>query len=34
MEWGAGFAFLSAYSLAAVALSPFAMAAACRNAIS
>lgn len=34
MEWRGGFAFLAAYSLAAVALSPFAMAAACRNAIS
>jgi heme exporter protein B len=33
MAWGTGFALLSAYSLAAAALSPFAMAAACRNAI-
>lgn len=33
MEWGTGFALLTAYSLAAVALSPLAMAAACRNAI-
>jgi len=34
MAWGEGFALLAAYSLAAVALSPFAMAAACRNALS
>lgn len=33
MAWGTGFALLAAYSLAATALSPFAMAAACRNAI-
>jgi heme exporter protein B len=33
MAWGTGFALLSAYSLAAAALSPLAMAAACRNAI-
>jgi heme exporter protein B len=33
MAWGTGFALLAAYSLAAVALSPLAMAAACRNAI-
>jgi heme exporter protein B len=32
--WGTGFALLGAYSLAAVALTPFAMAAACRNALS
>jgi len=34
MEWRGGFAFLAAYALGAAALSPFAMAAACRNAIS
>lgn len=34
MEWRTGLAFLTAYSLAAVALGPFAMAAACRNAVS
>ena len=34
LEWRTGLAFLAAYSLAAVALSPFAMAAACRNALS
>lgn len=33
MTWSTGFALLAAYSLAATALSPFAMAAACRNAI-
>lgn len=32
--WKAAFAFLSAYSLAAAALGPIAMAAACRNALS
>ena len=34
LEWRTGLAVLAAYSLAAVALSPFAMAAACRNALS
>jgi len=34
MAWSEGIALLAAYSLAAVALSPFAMAAACRNALS
>lgn len=34
MSWHASFALLSAYALAAVALSPFAMAGACRNALS
>lgn len=34
MEWRTGLALLAAYSLAAVALCPFAMAAACRNALS
>jgi heme exporter protein B len=33
LPWTSGFAFLAAYSLAAVALAPFAMAAACRNAV-
>ncbi|MBS0297334.1 MAG: heme exporter protein CcmB [Proteobacteria bacterium] len=34
MGWQAGFAFLAAYCLAAMGLSPFAMAAAVRNALS
>ena len=34
LDWKTGLALLSAYSLAAVALGPFAMAAACRNALS
>jgi heme exporter protein B len=34
LPWTPGFAFLAAYSLAAVAASPFAMAAGCRNALS
>ena len=34
LGWTSGFLFLCAYSLAAAALSPFAMAAACRNALS
>ena len=34
LPWAASLAFLLAYSLAALALAPFAMAAACRNAIS
>lgn len=33
MNWGSGLAFLAAYSLAAVALTPFAAAAAVRNAL-
>ena len=34
LNWSSGLMFLAAYSLAAVALAPFAMAAACRNALS
>ncbi len=34
LGWIPGLLLLSAYSLAATALSPFAMAAACRNALS
>jgi heme exporter protein B len=34
LEWRTGLALLAAYALAAVALSPFAMAAGCRNALS
>ncbi|HEY3697342.1 heme exporter protein CcmB [Phenylobacterium sp.] len=34
LPWSAGFALLSAYAAAAVALGPLAMAAACRNALS
>ncbi len=34
LGWSSGLMFLAAYSLAAVALSPIAMAAACRNALS
>ena len=34
LDWRTGLLLLSAYSLAAVALGPFAMAAACRNALS
>jgi heme exporter protein B len=34
LNWTSGLMFLAAYSLAAVALTPFAMAAACRNALS
>jgi heme exporter protein B len=34
LNWTAGFLLLCAYSLAAVALTPFAMAGACRNALS
>ncbi len=34
LQWTPGLLFLAAYGLAAVALSPFAMAAACRNALS
>ena len=34
LDWKTALSFLAAYSLAAVALGPFAMAAACRNAIS
>ena len=34
LGWTSGLMFLAAYSLAAVALAPFAMAAACRNALS
>jgi heme exporter protein B len=34
LNWQPGFLFLGAYSLAAMALGPFAMAAACRNALS
>jgi heme exporter protein B len=34
LDWRAGLSMLAAYSLAAVALGPFAMAAACRNALS
>ncbi len=34
LPWRAAFALLAAYTLAAVALTPFAMAAACRNALS
>jgi heme exporter protein B len=34
MDWKTGLMLLAAYSLAAVALGPFAMAAACRNALS
>jgi heme exporter protein B len=34
LSWTPGFVFLAAYSLAAAALSPFAMAAGCRNALS
>jgi heme exporter protein B len=34
LDWTPGFLLLSAYSLAAMALGPFAMAAACRNALS
>ena len=33
LEWRTGLALLAAYALAAVALTPFAMAAACRNAL-
>ncbi len=33
LPWTAGAAYLAAYSLAAVALTPFAMAAAVRNAL-
>jgi heme exporter protein B len=32
--WQAAFSLLAAYALAAAALAPFAMAAACRNALS
>ena len=34
LNWPSGLLFLTGYSLAAVGLSPFAMAAACRNALS
>ena len=34
LEWRTGLALLAAYALAAIALSPFAMAAGCRNALS
>jgi heme exporter protein B len=34
LEWKPALAFLLAYSLAAAGLAPFAMAAACRNALS
>jgi len=34
LDWRAGFLMLTAYALAAAALTPFAMAAACRNALS
>ncbi len=34
LGWAPGLLLLAAYSLAAVALSPIAMAAACRNALS
>ena len=34
LPWETGLALLGAYALAAVALTPFAMAAACRNALS
>ena len=34
LGWSSGLMFLAAYGLAAVALTPFAMAAACRNALS
>ena len=34
LSWQTGFALLGGYSLASVALAPFAMAAACRNALS
>jgi heme exporter protein B len=34
LPWRSGFLFLCAYALAAAALAPFAMAAACRNALS
>jgi heme exporter protein B len=34
LNWTPGFLLLGAYSLAAAALGPFAMAAACRNALS
>ena len=34
LDWTAGLLFLSAYSLFFVAIGPFAMAAACRNALS
>ncbi|HZZ34717.1 MAG TPA: heme exporter protein CcmB [Caulobacteraceae bacterium] len=34
LDWRTGLALLAAYALAAAALSPFAMAAACRNALS
>ena len=34
LGWTSGLLFLCAYSLAAAALAPFAMAAACRNAVS
>jgi heme exporter protein B len=34
LDWRSGLLFLTAYSLAATALAPFAMAAACRNALS
>jgi heme exporter protein B len=33
LPWRAALGFLAAYSLAAAALSPFAMAAGCRNAV-
>jgi len=33
LDWRTGLIFLIAYSLAASALAPFAMAAACRNAL-
>src|SRR5207249_168239 len=34
LDWGAAFALLAGYALAAAALTPFAMAGACRNALS
>ncbi|HEX7758262.1 MAG TPA: heme exporter protein CcmB, partial [Caulobacteraceae bacterium] len=34
LDWTPGFAFLAAYAAGAVALTPFAMAGACRNALS
>ena len=34
LDWKTGLMLLGAYSLASVALGPFAMAAACRNALS
>jgi len=34
LDWKTGMALLGAYSLSAVAVGPFAMAAACRNALS